>query len=86
MRSKRARKSWACSALGQLVLLQGAIEPPDHPLGDLDGVALLVVGGDQLMDQPFGVDSAQRLRHPSSRIARNGPASSETITVSRAKP
>src|SRR5215831_13841951 len=32
----------------QLVFLQGTIEPPDHPLGDLNGVALLVVGGNQL--------------------------------------
>jgi len=40
----------------QLVLLQGTIEPPDHSLGDLDGVALLVVGGKELVDEAFGVD------------------------------
>ena len=45
----------------QLVFLQGTIEPPDHPLGDLDGVALLVVGGNQLVDEAFGVNPAQRM-------------------------
>ena len=70
IRSKRARKSWACFTLGaELVVLQGAIEPPDHPLGDLDGVALLVVGGDQLMDEPFGVDPASRVR-ADAKLAR----------------
>src|SRR5262252_8412003 len=38
-----------------LVFLQGSIEPPDHPLGDLDSVALLVVGGNQLVHEAFGV-------------------------------
>ena len=60
----------------------GAIEPPDHPLGDLDGVALLVVGGDQLMDEPFGVDPGVAR----ARRRENWPASSETITVSGSKP
>ena len=53
----------------QLVFLQGAIEPPDHPLGDLDGVALLVVGGNQLMGEPFRVDPAQRVR-ADAKLAR----------------
>src|SRR6516165_354348 len=44
-----------------LVLLQATIEPPDHPLGDLDGVALLVVGGKELVDKAFGVNPAQRM-------------------------
>ena len=39
-----------------LVFLQGSIEPPDHSLGDLDGVALLVVGGNQLVHEAFGVN------------------------------
>ena len=30
---------------GELVLFQAAVEPPNHLLGDRDGVALLVVGG-----------------------------------------
>src|ERR1019366_1570733 len=46
----------------KLVLLQGTIEPPDHPLGDLNGVALLVVGGNQLMDEAFGMNPAQCVR------------------------
>ena len=44
-----------------LVLLQATIEPPDHPLGDLDGVALLVVGGKELVDKAFGMNPAQRM-------------------------
>jgi len=44
-----------------LVVFQATIEPPDHPLGDLDGVALLVVDGDELVDEPFGVNPAQRV-------------------------
>ena len=45
----------------ELVILQAPIEPPDHPLGDLDGVALFVVGGDELVDEALGVDPAQRV-------------------------
>ena len=37
------------------------IEPPDHPPGDLDGVALSVVGGDELVDEALGVDPAERV-------------------------
>ena len=37
------------------------IEPPDHPLGDLDGVALFVVGGQKLLDEALGVDPAERV-------------------------
>ena len=46
-------------ARGELVFFQGAIEPPDHAPGDLDRVALLVVGGDELVDEAFGVHPAQ---------------------------
>src|SRR5271165_1920018 len=46
----------------KLVVLQGAIEPPDHPLGDLNGVALLVIGWNQLMDETFGMNPAQCVR------------------------
>ena len=42
----------------ELVFLQATIEPPNHPLGDLDGVALLVVGGKELMDEAFGMNPA----------------------------
>jgi len=54
---------------GELVVFQGAIEPPDHSLGDLDGVALLVVGGDQSSNSvsPFGVRSIW-LRHDLSTM------------------
>jgi hypothetical protein len=44
-----------------LVFLQGAIEPPDHPLGDLNGIALLVVGRNELVDQAFGMNPTQRM-------------------------
>ncbi len=44
-----------------LVILQAPIEPPDRPLGDRDGVALSVVGGDELVDEALGVDPAQRV-------------------------
>jgi len=43
----------------ELVFLERAIEPPDHQLGDLDGVALSVVGGNKLVNEPFGVNPAQ---------------------------
>ena len=46
---------------GELVVFQATIEPPDHPLGDLDGVALFVVGGDELVNEPLGVNPAQRV-------------------------
>jgi len=61
IRSKRCgAKSWACFTLGSKACSpSGAIEPPDHPLGDLNGVALLVVGGNQLMDETFGMYPAQ---------------------------
>src|SRR5271157_2170218 len=45
----------------ELVILQAPIEPPDHPLGDLDGVALSVVGGDDLVNEALSVDPAQRV-------------------------
>src|SRR5215471_5940751 len=45
----------------QLVFLQATIEPPDHPLGDFDGIALLIVGGKELVDEAFGVNPAQRM-------------------------
>src|SRR5271166_4688014 len=45
----------------RLVVLQLAIEPPDHPSRDLDSVALSVVGGDELVDEPLGVHPAQRM-------------------------
>ena len=53
---------------GELVFFEGAIEPPDHPLGDFDGVALLVVGGDQFMDEPFSVNPAQSV-HADAELA-----------------
>jgi hypothetical protein len=59
------------------VFLQGTIEPSAHPLGDLDGVALLVVGGNQLVDEALGMT-----RHSAWTPPRNWPASSETMTVS----
>jgi len=46
----------------QLVFLQATIEPPDHSPGDLDGVALHIVGGDQFVNEPFGVNPAQGVR------------------------
>ena len=69
MRSNRARRiSAPLGARGELVFLQLAIEPPDHPPRDLDGLALLVVGGDQLVDEPFGVDPALRV-HADAELA-----------------
>jgi len=61
------------NAGSKLVVLQGAIEPPDHPLGDLNGVALLVVGGNQLMDETFGMYPAQCVRADAklTRVVRN---------------
>jgi hypothetical protein len=47
----RAQEAGLFRARGELVLLQAPIEPPDRRLGDCDGVALLVVGGDELMDR-----------------------------------
>ena len=49
----------AFESLGEFVVFQLAIEPPDHPLGDLDGVALPIVGGNELVDEPLGVNPAQ---------------------------
>ena len=43
-----AQEACLLRARGALVGLQAPIEPPDHPLGDLDGVALLVVAGTSL--------------------------------------
>ncbi|HXZ16412.1 MAG TPA: hypothetical protein VEH77_10645 [Roseiarcus sp.] len=37
------------------------IEPPDHALRDLDGVALPVVGGNEFVDEAFGVNPAERV-------------------------
>ncbi len=45
----------------QLVVLQLAIEPQDHPPRELDGVALSVVGGNELVDEPLGVHPARRM-------------------------
>ena len=59
MRSKRAEFGGALGARGELVLFELAIEPPDHPPGDLDGVALSVVGGNELVDEALGVNPAQ---------------------------
>ena len=44
---------------GELEFLRGAIEPPDHASCDLDCIALLVVGGDELVDEAFDVRRAQ---------------------------
>src|SRR5271170_5616220 len=57
----RTQEARLLRARGELVGLQAPIEPPDHSLGDGDGVALFVVGGDELMDQALGVDPAQRM-------------------------
>src|SRR5208283_3783601 len=38
-----------------------AIEPPDHPSGDLDCVALSVVGGNELVDEALGVNPTERV-------------------------
>ena len=56
-----AQEARLLRARGALVLLQAPIEPPDHPPGDLDGVALLIVGGNKLMDEALGVDPAERV-------------------------
>jgi hypothetical protein len=42
-------------------LLQRAIEPRDHPLGDLDGIALVVVGRNELVDERFAMKPARRM-------------------------
>ena len=47
---------WAGVGLERLEL---AIEPPDHLPGDFDGVALPIVGGNELVDEALGVDPAQ---------------------------
>src|SRR5271156_5944592 len=57
----RTQEARLLRARGELVGLQAPIEPPDHSLGDGDGVALFVVGGDELMDQALGVDPARRM-------------------------
>src|ERR1700734_3990124 len=56
-----AQEACLLRARGALVVLQAPIEPPDHPPGDLDGVALLIVGGNKLMDEALGVDPAERV-------------------------
>ena len=62
MRSKRALSSAARSGLGvELERFELTIEPPDHPPGDFDGVALPVVGGNELVDEALGVNPAQRV-------------------------
>ena len=53
---------------GELVVFQATIEPPDHPLGDLDGVALVIVGGNELVNKPLGVNPAQRV-HADAELA-----------------
>src|SRR5271157_708565 len=52
----------------ELVFLERTIEPPDHPLGDFDGVSLLVIGGNELVNQPFGVNPAQGV-HAETKLA-----------------
>ena len=46
----RAQDFGSLGARSKLVFLQLAIEPPDHPPRDLDGLVLDLVGGDQLVD------------------------------------
>jgi len=43
----------------ELERLELAIEPPDRSLCDLDGAALPVVGGNELVDEALGVNPAQ---------------------------
>ncbi len=43
------------------VRLEIGIEPPQPRPDPLDGLALPVIEADQLVDQPFGVDPAQRV-------------------------
>ena len=64
----RAQDFGSLGARSELVFLQPAIEPPDHPPRDLDGLALNLVGGDQLVDEPFGVDPALRV-HADAELA-----------------
>src|SRR5271165_1805703 len=52
----------------ELVFLERTIEPPDHLLGDFDGVSLLVIGGNELVDEPFGVNPAQGV-HAEAKLA-----------------
>jgi len=54
----RAQKACPFRARRELVILQAPIEPPDHPLGDLDGVALFVVGGQETLGVLTGASSA----------------------------
>src|SRR5271165_1505780 len=71
----------------RLVILQGAIEPPDHPLGDVNGVALLVVGGNQLMDETFGMNPAQCARADAkltSVVGNNHGIGQQALMVDRA--
>ena len=58
LQAQEARLFWA---RGALVLLQRPIEPPDRAPHDPDGVALLVVGGNELMDEALGVDPTERV-------------------------
>ena len=41
--------------------LQVGVEPPDQRSLELDGTALLIGGGHQLVDQPLGMDPAERV-------------------------
>ena len=64
----RAQDFGSLGAGSELVVLQLAIEPPDHSPRDLDGLALNLVGGDQLVDESFGVDPALRV-HADAELA-----------------
>ena len=44
---------------GELERLELPIEPPDHSPRDVDGVALPVVGGNELVDEALGVNPTQ---------------------------
>ena len=78
----RAQGFGALGARSELVFLQPAIEPPDHPPRDLDGLVLNLVGGGQLVDEPFGVDPALRMHAD----AEPSCSSSETMTSSPSRP
>ncbi|WP_353007412.1 transposase [Mesorhizobium sp. M0976] len=63
-----------------LVVLELVIEPPDQLAHDVDGLTLIRGHGYQFVDEPLGVDPAQR------SPMRNWPTSSDTMTVSARKP
>src|ERR1700733_1183862 len=64
----RAQDFGSLGARSELVVLQLAIEPPDHSPRALDALVLNLVGGDQLVDEPFGVDPALRV-HADAELA-----------------